>query len=88
MFIPNQAESGTKTDRNCSNDVMGCWVPDVGVVDQNWTTRTFPDNIAWDYAYYVVDDSGDHLGTSTTSDALDRITSYNVCYTKLLRVSL
>jgi hypothetical protein len=72
MFIPNQAASGTRTDRNCSNDVMGCWVPDYGVVDRNWTTRTFPDNIPWDYAFYVVPDSGAHQqGTSTTSDVLD-----------------
>jgi hypothetical protein len=57
LFIPNQAEtSGTGTDSNCSNDPLGCWVADFGVVDTNWTTRTFPDNIPWDYAFYVVDD--------------------------------
>jgi hypothetical protein len=60
LFIPDQAgTTGTGTDRNCSNDPLGCWVPSLGVVDVNWTTRTFPDNIAWDYAYYVV--SGRHI---------------------------
>jgi hypothetical protein len=34
-------------------------------VDENWTTRTFPDNIPWDYAAYVVPDSGAHTGAGT-----------------------
>ena len=57
LFIPNQAgTTGTGTDSNCNNDPLGCWVADFGVVDVEWTTRTFPDNIPWDYAFYVVDD--------------------------------
>jgi len=52
---------------------MGCWVPAFGVVDVDWTTRTFPDNIPWDYAYYVVSDTGAHAGTATTSDSLDTV---------------
>lgn len=71
LFIPNQAASGTKTDLNCGNDIMGCWVPSVGVVDTNWAIRTFPNNIAWDYAYYAVDDNGAHKGTAASSDVLD-----------------
>ena len=71
MFIPNQAGSGTKTDLDCSNDVLGCWVPSFGVVDANWAGQTFPDNMGWDYAFYVFDDSGAHLGTAAPSDALD-----------------
>jgi hypothetical protein len=63
MFIPNQDDGGPdKTDLNCFNDPPGCWVPSGGVVDVNWTTRTFPDNIPWDYAFYVVNDSGAHQG--------------------------
>ena len=31
-------------------------------MDTNWTTSTFPDNIPWDYAYYVVSDIGAHSG--------------------------
>ena len=59
IFIPNQDQtSGSATDDDCSNDPLGCWVVDHGVVDINWTTRTFPDNIPWDYGYYVVADSG------------------------------
>jgi hypothetical protein len=59
LFIPNQDGTiGAGTDRNCTNDPLGCWTTAFGVVDADWTTRTFPDNIPWDYAYYVVNDSG------------------------------
>ena len=73
LFIPDQAETtGTGTDLNCANDPIGCWAPDFGVVDVNWTTRTFPDNVAWDYAYYVVNDIGAHSpGLSAASSTLD-----------------
>lgn len=73
LFIPNQADTtGTGTDLNCANDPIGCWAPDFGVVDVNWTTRTFPDNIPWDYAYYVVNDTGGYQpGIATRSSALD-----------------
>ncbi len=71
LFIPNQAETtGSGTDLNCGNDPLGCWVPSFGVVNVNWTTSTFPSNIAWDYAYYAVQDSGAHSGSSP-SDVLD-----------------
>ncbi len=73
IFIPDQAHTTVSgTDRNCSNDPMGCWVPSFGVVDVNWTTGTFPNNVAWDYAYYVVADTGAHQqGLNSTSDILD-----------------
>ncbi|MCI0436843.1 MAG: hypothetical protein L0271_24870, partial [Gemmatimonadetes bacterium] len=72
LFIPDQAgTSGAGTDLNCSNDPLGCWTPSFGVVDTDWSTRTFPDNIAWDYAWYVVSDSGAHEGTTVQSEALD-----------------
>jgi hypothetical protein len=78
LFIPNQA--GTSglggTDLNCDNDPLGCWTPSFGVVDVNWTAATFPDNIPWDYAYYVVADSGAHIALdSSTSDVLDSDTA-------------
>ncbi len=64
LFIPNQdGTSGTGTDTNCNNDPVGCWTPSFSVVDTNWTTSTFPDNIPWDYAYYVVSDTGAHSGS-------------------------
>lgn len=73
MFIPNQDQTtGSGTDFDCNNDPLGCWAPEIGVVDVNWTTRTFPDNIPWDYAYYVVSDSGSHTGNGS-SGALDVI---------------
>jgi hypothetical protein len=73
IFIPDQdGTTGSGTDRNCANDPIGCWVPSQGVVDVNWTTRTFPDNIAWDYGFYVVRNTGAHqAGISSTSEALD-----------------
>ncbi len=72
LFIPDQAgTNGTRTDLNCTNDPLGCWAPSVGVVDSDWATRTFPNNIAWDYAYYVVPDSGAHSGTTVSNQALD-----------------
>jgi hypothetical protein len=59
LFIPNQdGTTGTGTDWNCVNDPIGCWTPSHGVVDVNWTTRTFPNNVEWDYAYYVVPNDG------------------------------
>ena len=78
MFIPDQADTtaGSKTDLNCGNDPLGCWIPSFGVVDVNWTTGKFPDNVAWDYAFYVVSDTGAHSTATTgipssTTDALD-----------------
>lgn len=72
LFIPDQdGTSATGTDTNCNNDPLGCWVPSFGVVDVDWTTRIFPDNIEWDFGYYVVSDNGAHAGTPSTSDSLD-----------------
>ena len=66
LFIPNQAgTSGSRTDFDCDNDPIGCWVPSFGVVDTAWTGTTFPDNIPWDYAYYAVTVTGAHAGTGT-----------------------
>jgi hypothetical protein len=74
LFIPNQDQTtGSGTDLNCSNDPLGCWTPSFGVVDVDWTTRTFPDNIPWDYAYYVVPDTGAHEGTTVSSDSLESV---------------
>jgi hypothetical protein len=71
LFIPDQAATtGAGTDTNCNNDPLGCWVPSIGIVDDDWTIRTFPDNIPWDYAFYVVEDAGAHAG-STASEQLD-----------------
>ncbi len=68
LFIPDQEWSGTSTDRICSNDKYGCWAPSAGIVDADWTTRAWPDNIPWDYGYYVVANTGSHIaGTSTST---------------------
>ena len=75
MFIPNQAgTTGSGTDSNCSNDPIGCWRPSHGVVDVEWTERTFPHNIPWDYAYYVVPNTDAHspgLETNTSASLED-----------------
>jgi hypothetical protein len=81
LFIPNQAgTTGSGTDLNCSNDPLGCWTPRFGVVDVNWTTRTFPDNVAWDYAYYVVDDSDAHTGTSANAQLDAAVTPIQISF--------
>ena len=74
LFIPDQTDTtGTGTDLNCSNDPMGCWAPSFGVVDVNYTATIFPNNNAWDYAFYVVSDTGAHTAGFLTGvgDALD-----------------
>lgn len=72
MFIPDQADTtGTGTDLNCNNDPLGCWIPSFGVVDSDWTTRTFPNNREWDYGFYAVDDNGAHAGPAPNGSILD-----------------
>jgi hypothetical protein len=72
IFIPNQASTtASGSDRDCTNDPMGCWAPTAGIVDSNYTTRTFPNNSAWDYGYYVVPTTGAHLGSASASDSLE-----------------
>jgi hypothetical protein len=72
LFIPDQGATGTATDQNCANDRLGCWAPSFGVVDTDWTTRTFPDNSPWDYAYYVVPD-GTRQGVGAPADSLEAV---------------
>ena len=73
LFIPNQdATSGTGTDTNCNNDPIGCWAPSYAVVDGNWTTRSFPDNVEWDYAYYVVQPTS-HTGAGGWTSLEDAV---------------
>ena len=70
IFIPNQANTtGTVgTDGDCSNDPLGCYVIDYGVVSEGWSQRTFPDNIPWDYAFFA-------LGTNEISPDADRFSN-------------
>ncbi len=78
MFIPNQAgTTGSETDLNCDNDPVGCWTASYGVVDTEWANRTFPDNVKWDYAFYVVDDNdvNAYEGNGILGDVLDVATS-------------
>ena len=57
LFIPNQDQTtGRETDFDCQNDPVGCWVPKFGVVDEEWANKIFPNNIPWDYGFYVVGD--------------------------------
>jgi hypothetical protein len=71
LFIPNQAgTTGAGTDTNCNNDPLGCWVPSFGAVDVDWTTRKFPNNIEWDYAYYVVKATGAYSGPNSVAESL------------------
>jgi hypothetical protein len=72
LFIPDQSWSGSATDLDCANDRFGCWSPSFGVVDVHYTQHVFPDNDAWDYAYYVANDTGAHSGNGAAG-ALDQI---------------
>lgn len=81
LFIPNQdGTSGTGTDTDCTNDPLGCWTPGFSVVDTNWTTSTFPDNIPWDYAYYVVSDTGAHSGSGTGGSLEDTVGGLSISF--------
>lgn len=64
MFIPDQASTkGDSSNTNCDDDKHGCWKLSFGVVSQGWAESQFPENVAYDYAYYVVhDDPATHAG--------------------------
>ena len=56
-------------------------MPSYGVVDRNWTIRTFPDNIQWDYAFYIVDDVGAHSGQGSEEQLEDAVQELSVDFT-------
>lgn len=89
LFIPDQAgTTATGTNTACSDDPYGCWAPTHGVVDDDWADQTWPSNIPWDYAYYVVPDTGAHTAgvTSDVDDALDQaVGSLTVQFTTTTR---
>ena len=81
IFIPNQdGTTGGSTDRDCSNDPEGCWVTDFGVVEENWTTSVFPNNIPWDYAYYVVGNNGNHSGNGAGGELDAAVGSFDISF--------
>ena len=72
MFIPNQAGSTSGTDLTCANDALGCWIPTTGAVDPQWDAVEWPDNLAYDYGFYLVPNVGRHVaGLRAASDALE-----------------
>ena len=82
LFIPNQAgTTGSGTDRNCDNDPIGCWAASYGVVDTSWTQNVFPNNVEWDSAYYVVDDSGSHSGNGADVALDAAVTAMSIQWT-------
>eukprot|EP00986_Skeletonema_menzelii_P010332 scaffold5032_cov144-Skeletonema_menzelii.AAC.4 len=65
MFIPDQVSTtGDRSNSNCDDDKLGCWKLSFGVVSQGWAESQFPENVGYDYAYYVVHDDPDttHAG--------------------------
>jgi len=73
LFIPNQeGTTGNRSNRNCFDDPLGCWVPEFGVVDQNWADQSWSENIQWDYAFYVVPDKDAQTGPVDVPQALDQ----------------
>ena len=51
------------------------WLPwlerELTAIGLDVVNQTFPDNVKWDYAYYVVNDTGAHTGTAASSSVLD-----------------
>lgn len=64
IFIPDQSSTtGDESDFNCRNDRYGCWHLSFAVVAEGWTTSHFPENVPYDYAYYVAfDNPATHSG--------------------------
>ena len=81
IFIPDQdATRGSKSDFNCQNDVYGCWLLSFAVVERGWTEGSFPHNIGYDYAFYVVHDrSSSHRGGYGENITGERISIILVC---------
>lgn len=79
IFIPNrdavvpQDANTTMEDihRGCDDDICGCWKLSGGVVHDLWRDTPWPGRLAYDYGLYVVEDTGNHIGTECGSDALD-----------------
>ena len=72
MFIPHQDDGGLEmSDYDCNNDKYGCWIPSHAVVDHNWSSKTWTDNIPHDYAFLVVPNVGSHKGPSGVNDSLE-----------------
>ena len=63
LFIPDQGDTTAGVSNEiCSDDPLGCWLPAFAVVHYEWTTKTFPESVPWDYAYYVIpNDPSVHL---------------------------
>ncbi|KAL7574528.1 hypothetical protein ACA910_015884 [Epithemia clementina (nom. ined.)] len=69
LFIPKQDDGGTDaSNRVCSDDYYGCWVPTHAVIDSRWATGTWSSNIPYDYALLVVPDSGAWTSGSNNLD--------------------
>ena len=65
MFIPDQVSTkGDRSNTDCADDNLGCWKLSFGVVASGWSESEFPENVGYDYAYYVVHDDPDttHVG--------------------------
>lgn len=83
LFIPDLSSSGTKTFSACSTAYLhGCWVPSYGVVSHGWAGAKWPNNIPYDYAFYVVQNHGGHLvGSVPDDDPLDGLAALDIEWT-------
>ncbi|KAL3796586.1 hypothetical protein ACHAW5_009037 [Stephanodiscus triporus] len=64
VFVPDQDSTiGKESDYDCDNDRYGCWHLSYAIVAEGWTKSGFPENVPYDYAYYVAyDDPAAHAG--------------------------
>lgn len=62
VFVPNQDSTiGKESIYDCDNDTYGCWHLSYAIVAVGWTKSGFPENVPYDYAYYVAyDDPAAH----------------------------
>lgn len=67
-FIPDQdGTTGGETDDICTNDPLGNWESSFGVVDESMANNVFPDNIPYDYGFYVVKNDEGYCGPGLDS---------------------
>ena len=72
IFIPDYENSESAKSIDCAGDPCGCWTPSGAVVLQQYADVAFPQNLKYDYALFIVNDVGDHGGTTCEGTEADQ----------------
>lgn len=84
IFIPDQVSTkGVSSNSDCNDDKLGCWKLSFGVVSEGWADAEFPENVGYDYAYYVVHDDPDTTHTGGYLRGLTGILDHDVDAVKI-----